>query len=65
MKKDMYEQFRDKELPPDIQAHIESFAEHHSNYGTDEEDIKKYWFTAGFFTAENIKKIREVQGIED
>ena len=62
MSKDMFEQFRDKELPPDIQAHIESSALIHSGYG---EDMAKYWFTAGFFTAENIKKIREAKGIED
>lgn len=64
MKKDMYEQFRDKELPADIQLHCESAAEHHSNYGTENEDKNKYWFTAGFFVAENIKKIREIQGLD-
>ena len=59
-KKDMYEQFRDGELPPDIQNHVVSAADIHGRT-----DNNKWWFTAGFFVAENIKKIREIQGIED
>ena len=42
--KDMFEQFRDKELPPDIQAHIESAANIHGKGNKN-----KWWFTAGFF----------------
>lgn len=37
---DMYEQFKNKMLPPEIQTHCESAAEHHSNYGTENEDEK-------------------------
>lgn len=59
-RKDMFEQFRDGELPPDIQAHVESSANIHGK-GNE----KKWWFTAGFFVAENIKKIRKIQGLED
>ena len=59
MSKDMYEQFIDKQLPTDIQEQIESSALIHSNYG---EDMPKYWFSAGFFTAKKIKKIKEERG---
>ena len=56
----MFEQFRDRELPPEIQAHVESSADIHGK-----NNKKKWWFTAGFFVAENIQKIRKAQGLED
>lgn len=37
---DMYEQFKNKKLPTEIQAHIESAAVHHSNWGKENEDEK-------------------------
>ena len=58
--KDMFERFRDKELPSDIQAHVESFANIHGKGNKN-----KWWFTAGFFVAQNIKEIRKKMGIED
>ena len=60
MVKDMFEQFRDRELPPEIKAHVESSADIHGK-----NNKKKWWFTAGFFVAENIQKIRKAQGLED
>lgn len=60
IRKDMFEQFRDKELPPDIQAHIESAANIHGK-----SNKNKWWFTAGFFVAERIKDIRKAQGLDD
>lgn len=62
---DMYEQFKNKMLPAEIQAHIESAAVQHSNWGKENEDEKKYWFTAGFYTAVNIKEIRIIQGLDE
>lgn len=56
----MFEKFRDGELPKDLQEQITSSANIH---GLDDE--KKWWFTAGFFTALKIKKIRKAEGIED
>ena len=44
MSKDMFEQFRDRELPPEIQAHVECAADIHGK-----NNKKKWWFTAGFF----------------
>ncbi len=58
--KDMFERFRDKELPPEIQAHVESSANIHG-----EGNKNKWWFTAGFFVAQNIKEIRKKMGIDD
>ena len=56
MGKDMFEKFRDGELPKDLQEQITSSANIH---GLDDE--KKWWFTAGFFTAEKIKEIRKAE----
>ena len=60
IRKDMFEQFRDKELPPDILTHIESAANIHGKGNKN-----KWWFTAGFFVAERIKDIRKAQGLDD
>lgn len=60
MGKDMFEKFRDKELPKDLQEQITSSANIH---GLDDE--KKWWFSAGFFTAEKIKEIRKAEGLKD
>jgi hypothetical protein len=55
--KNMFEQFRDKELPEEIQESVESSA----SYGKTEQE---YWFRAGFFTAKKIKEIRKIRGID-
>lgn len=60
MEKDMFEKFRDGELPKEIQAQVITSANIH---GIDDE--KKWWFTAGFFCCEKIKEIRQIEGIED
>ena len=60
MDKDVFEQFCDKELPPAIQSHVECAADIHGK-----KNKYKWWFTAGFFVAENIKTIRKLQGLED
>ena len=60
MGKDMFEKFRDGELPKDIQEQIISSANLH---GLDDE--KGWWFACGFFTALKIKKIRKAEGLED
>ena len=60
MEKDMFEKFRDVELPEAIQEQIIASANIH---GLDDE--KKWWFTAGFYTAKKIKEIRKAEGLED
>lgn len=57
MGKDIFKKFRDGELPKDIQEQIISSANIH---GLDDE--KKWWFTAGFFTALQVEKYRDNTG---
>ena len=57
-RKNMFEKYRDREIPEPFQTQIESRAE----YG---ESLEEKWFIAGFFTAQKIKKIRKAEGIKD
>lgn len=58
MKKNMFELFRDKELPGDIQDLITAFT---SECKSEEERL----FKAGFICAKHIKEIRKQRGIEE
>lgn len=54
----MFEQFKNKTLPEQIQKHIECSA----NYA---KSNNEYWFKAGFLVGLKLKEIRKVQGIEE
>ena len=58
MKKNMYEKWRDKELPAPFQEQIDSSASYES-------DEKARIFKAGFMTHARIREIRKAQGLED
>lgn len=57
-KKNMFEKYRDREIPEPFQTEIESRAD----YG---ESLEEKYFIAGFFTAQKIKEIRKAEGIEE
>ena len=53
--KNMYEQFMDGELPPEIQDHVTSSADLNAK------NKNNWWFCAGFFTALNLDRIRKLR----
>ena len=60
MDKNGIEKICEKELSQALQQQIECATDIHGK-----KNKYKWWFTAGFFVAENIEKIRKVQGLED
>ena len=53
--KNMYEKFRDRELPPELQKHIEDSV-------LSAETQEERWFKAGFLVHCEIERLKETMG---